>query len=383
MNQAIYLDYMATTPVDTVVLAEMLPILAEMRWCANSGSINHTMGREVLSLIETKRSEIADIIGANPEELIFTSGATEANNLALLGAANFYQRQGRHLITVATEHKAVLNVFAALEKQGFDVTYLPTKSDGLLDFAVLETAIRPDTILVSVMQVNNEIGVIQDIDALADYLAKRGIIFHVDAAQGYGPLGVNLRTTKVSLMSFSAHKIYGPKGIGALFIRNKPRLQLQPILFGGGQEFGLRPGTLATHQIVGMAKAFALSESRRLTDQKYFLALREQFLAGISNLQNWQINGSMQHRINANLNLCVAGVDGSDLINNLHPLMISAQSACSASLGGASHVLTALGLSDFQARSSVRISFGRMTTPEEVTKSVAIFCQAIQQIRNK
>jgi cysteine desulfurase len=381
MTPGIYLDYMATTPIDPIVVETMLPYLKEMRWCANAGSINHAMGQEVLKLIDTKRTELAEMVGANPEEILWTSGATESNNLALLGAARFYQRQGKHLITVQTEHKAVLNVFEALEKEGFEVTYLPTSSDGLLDLEILEKTIRADTILVSVMQVNNEIGVIQNIDEIAQLLAQRGIIFHVDAAQGFGPLGINLSKTPVSLMSFSAHKVYGPKGVGALYVRRRPRVQLQAIIFGGGQEHGLRPGTLATHQIVGMTKAFELCEARRAEDQKYFFKLRDIFLQGIQKLPNWHINGSMKQRIAGNLNICIEGVDGSELVSGLYPLMVSSQSACSAALGNTSHVLRAIGLSESQARASVRISFGRMTQIQEIPTISEIFCQAIEKIR--
>ena len=382
MTQAIYLDYMATTPLDPSVVEAMLPFLTEMRWCANASSVHHAMGQKVLQQVDTKRMEMAEMIGANPEELIFTSGATESNNLAILGAARFYKRQGRHLITIQTEHKAVLNVFEALEQEGFEVTYLPTGSDGLIDLQVLEQAIRPDTLLVSVMHVNNETGVIQDVDTIAHYLSGRGILFHVDAAQSFGPLGINLNKTPVSLMSFSAHKVYGPKGIGALYIRRRPRVQLQPIIYGGGQEHALRPGTLPTHQIVGMAKAFELCELRRRQDQKYFHELRASLLKNMHTLTGWHINGSMDKRIAGNLNLRIDGVDGAALITALYPLMVSSQSACSAAMGSSSHVLRAMGLTDAQARSSVRISFGRMTRLEDIPEISQIFYQAIQNLRN-
>lgn len=380
---AIYLDYMATTPLDPLVLDVMLPVLHDMQWCANASSIHHHMGQNALTLIEKHRALMADIIGASPQELIFTSGATESNNIALLGAARFYQRQGRHIITLASEHKAILNVCEALEHEGFEVTYLKPAQDGLLDVVELEKSLRSDTILVSVMQVNNEIGVIQDIENIAHLLAKRGILFHVDAAQGFGPLGIDLQKTPIALMSFSAHKIYGPKGIGALYVRKRPRVQLQPIIFGGGQEHGIRPGTLATHQIIGMSKAFELAESVRKEEQVRLFKMRETFLHAISDLPGWQINGSMSSRVAGNLNLHIEGVDGEQLINGLYPLIVSSQSACSASLGHASHVLEAIGLTESEARASIRISFGRMTALEDIPHIGQLFCERIEMMRKE
>lgn len=379
--EPIYLDYMATTPIDPLVAQAMLPILTEMQWCANASSIHHYMGQKVLTLIEKHRAMMADIIGASPEELLFTSGATESNNLALIGAARFYQRQGRHIITMATEHKAVLNVFEALMREGFEITFLNPESDGLLDISKLEKALRPDTILVSVMHVNNEVGVIQDIENIAKLLAKCGILFHVDAAQGFGPLGINLQNVPISLMSFSAHKIYGPKGIGALYVRKRPRVQLQAMIFGGGQEHGIRPGTLATHQIIGMSKAFELAESLRKEEQMRLLQIRDSFLHSISHLSGWQINGSMSARVASNLNLHIEKVDGEQLINGLYPLIVSSQSACSASLGHASHVLQAIGLTEAQARASIRLSFGRMTQLHDIPRIAQMFCERIETMR--
>lgn len=380
---AIYLDYMATTPIDPLVLEAMYPVLHEMRWCANASSIHHHMGQEVVTLIDTHRGRMADMLNASPEELLFTSGATESNNLALIGAARFYQRQGRHLVTLATEHKAVLNVFEALEREGFEVTYLMPGSDGLLDITDLEKALRPETILVSIMQVNNEIGVIQDIENIAYLLSKRGILFHVDAAQGFGPLGIDLKKVPISMMSFSAHKVYGPKGIGALYVRKRPRVQLQPMIFGGGQEYGIRPGTLATHQIVGMSKAFELTEQYREVEQNHLLKLREAFLDAIGDLSGWKINGSMKARVAGNLNLYIDGVDGAQLINGLYPLIVSSQSACSASLGRASHVLQSIGLTEARARACVRLSFGRMTTLDEISSIGKLFCERIEMMRKE
>jgi cysteine desulfurase len=380
MTEAIYLDYMASTPIDSRVLEAMLPYLTDSKWCANPSSVNHEMGRETLKVVESQRDLIAQTIGASPEELIFTSGATEANNIAILGAARFYKRQGNHLITMTTEHKAVLNVFEALEKEGFSVTYLKPQANGLLNLEDLVKAITPQTILVSIMQVNNEIGVIQDIENIARLLKEKGILFHVDAAQGFGPLGINLSQVPISLMSFSAHKVYGPKGIGALYMRRRPQIQLQPILFGGGQEYALRPGTLPTHQIVGMAKAFEITDSVRQQEQLYLLELREAFLKGIAQLPIWQINGDLQARVPGNLNLHIDGVEGSELINSLYPLIVSSQSACSAALSSASHVLQAIGLSEAQARQSIRISFGRMTQKEEINSICNIFCLNLTKI---
>jgi cysteine desulfurase len=379
--ETIYLDYMASTPLDPKVFEAMLPYLSDFKWCANPASVNHEMGREALKVVEVQRSLIAQTIGASPEELIFTSGATEANNIAIQGAARFYKRQGHHLITMATEHKAILNVFEALEKEGFSVTYLQPQANGLLNVEDLVRAITPQTILVSIMQVNNEIGVIQDIESIARLLKEKGILFHVDAAQGFGPLGIDLSKTPISLMSFSAHKIYGPKGIGALYIRRRPQVQLLPILFGGGQEYALRPGTLATHQIVGMAKAFEITESLRHQEQKKLFSLREAFLQGISELPGWQINGDMHARVAGNLNIHLDGVESSELITSLYPLIVSSQSACTAALGNASHVLQAIGLTESQARQSIRISFGRMTQKEEIANICNIFCLNLTKIR--
>ncbi|HBB52983.1 MAG TPA: IscS subfamily cysteine desulfurase [Legionellales bacterium] len=374
MTETIYLDYMASTPLDPRVFEAMLPYLTDFKWCANPSSVNHEMGRETLKVVETQRSLIAQTLSASPEELIFTSGATEANNIAILGAARFYKRQGNHLITMSSEHKAVLNVFEALEKEGFSVTYLKPQANGLLNLDDLVKAITPQTTLVSIMQVNNEIGVIQDIENIARLLKEKGILFHVDAAQGFGPLGINLSQVPISLMSFSAHKVYGPKGVGALYMRRRPQIQLQPILFGGGQEYALRPGTLATHQIVGMAKAFEIADSVRQQEQLYLLGLRDAFLQGIASLPVWQINGDFQARVAGNLNLHIDGVESSELINSLYPLIVSSQSACSAASGSASHVLQAIGLSEAQARQSIRISFGRMTKKDEIANICNIFC---------
>ncbi len=357
---------MATTPVDERVIEVMLPYLGFSGDFGNPASKTHVYGEAAARAVQAARAQIAETVGASPETIIFTSGATESDNLAIIGAAQFYQRKGRHVITLATEHKAVLDSFEHLESIGFEVTYLNPKPDGLLDLNVLEAAIRPDTILVSVMQVNNEIGVIQDIEAIGVSLKDKGIIFHVDAAQSVGRLPLNLATLPVDLMSFSAHKVYGPKGIGALYVRQKPRIRLMPQTFGGGHESGLRSGTLPTHQIVGMGAAFVLGESLRVSEEARLLSLRKRFLEGISVLPNTSINGSLEARIAGNLNICFKGIENSELLARFHELAISTTSACGSSRDAGSHVLSALGLSSVDAQSSLRISMGRFTTAADI-----------------
>jgi cysteine desulfurase len=371
-KRQIYLDYMATTPVDERVIERMLPYLGVTGDYGNPASSSHIYGEAALRAVEHAREQIAKTIGATPEALVFTSGATESDNLAILGAADFYQRKGRHLITLTTEHKAVLDSFKHLEKNGFEVTYLNPKSDGLLDLKQLEAVIRPDTILVSVMHVNNEVGVIQDIQAIGAYLKGRGIIFHVDAAQSVGRLKLNLDQLPVDLMSFSAHKTYGPKGIGALYIRQKPRIRIAPQSFGGGHEGGLRAGTLPTHQIVGMGEAFELAENLRESEQARILKYRTHILESIQNIANIQLNGSLKYRIAGNLNLCFKGMEHSELLIHFHELAISSASACQSSRDAGSHVLQALGLSLADAQSSFRFSIGRLTTDAEIERLVAL-----------
>ena len=380
---SIYLDYMASTPIDPRVLDVMLPYMQDPMWCANPSSTQNCLGQKAMKVVEMSRESIASTVGAKSEEIYFTSGATEANNLALLGAARFYQRQGKHLITVATEHKSVLQVFEELEKQGFSVTYLMPQSNGLLALSDLQAAIRPDTILVSVMHVNNEIGVIQDIQAIGESLKSKGILFHVDAAQSFGRLPIDLSSLPVDLMSFSGHKVYGPKGIGALFIRKKPRVNLYPISFGGAQEQGLRPGTLATHQIVGMAQAYRLAVLDEKAEQQRLLLLREQMRQVIDKIGGVYWHGDWHQRIAGNLNLSFADVDGSELISALFPLVISSQSACSASQGSSSHVLAALGVPISLARACLRISLGRFTKSSEIEQSCDIIKRTIPLLRKK
>ncbi|NCT56843.1 MAG: aminotransferase class V-fold PLP-dependent enzyme [Legionella sp.] len=372
-KRPIYFDYMATTPVDVRVIERMLPYFGVDGEFGNPASTTHTYGQTAACAVEHARCQIAEVIGGvPPESIVFTSGATEANNLAIIGSVGFYKRKGQHVITMATEHKAVLDSFKYLEKNGYEVTYLKPQPDGLLDLDVLKQALRPDTILVSIMQVNNEIGVIQDIQAIGELLKNKGIIFHVDAAQSIGRLAVNLLDLPVDLMSFSAHKAYGPKGIGALYVRQKPRIRLQAQSFGGGHEGGLRSGTLPTHQIVGMGEAFALAESLRIQEQARILSLRTRFLDGMKALPHLSINGSLTQRIVGNLNLCFHGIENSELLMKLHELAVSTTSACASSRQASSHVLLALGLNDADAQSSLRFSFGRFTTEEEIDAAVQL-----------
>lgn len=381
MTKPIYLDYMATTPLDPEVLAAMLPYYTDTNLMANPGSLNHHLGQHALKTLEIYRERFAACINANTDEVIFTAGATEANNIAILGAAHFYSRQGKHLITATTEHKAVLNVFEELEKQGFSVTYLNPETDGLITLDSVSQALRPDTILCSLMQVNNEIGVIQDIAAIAALLKSKGILLHVDAAQSFGPLGTDVHSLNIDLMSFSAHKVYGPKGVGALYIRQKPRIQLKPIFYGGGQEKGLRPGTQALPLIVGMTCAFEKMNLFRKTEFKRLFAWRLELEETLRGIEGIQFNGSLRSRVGHNLNFSVKGVDAADLMIALYPLMLSSQSACQAALGASSHVLKAIGLEDYLARASIRLSLGRMTCVEEIEQTKEILKKEIPRLR--
>lgn len=380
-KSVIYLDYMATTPVDPTVAADMMHYLTMDGIFANAASITHPYGKAAAAAIDQARNDLAQAVGAEAREIIFTSGATEADNLAILGAARFYQSKGKHLITMTTEHKAVLDSFHHLEKEGFQVTYLDPQADGLLDLKLLTEAIRPDTILVSIMQVNNETGVIQDIAAIGQLLAKKGIIFHVDAAQSGGKLALNLSQLNVDLVSLSAHKNYGPKGVGALYIRRKPRIRLLPQSFGGGHENGLRSGTLATHQIVGMASAFKLSEGLRVEEQARILQLRERLWQGISALPGVTLNGHKQQRVAGNLNITFAGIEGDNLLYALRELAVSSTSACVASSMQPSYVLKSMGLDNDQGLSSIRLSLGRFTTAEDVKRAIRVINREITRLR--
>lgn len=368
----IYFDYMATTPVDPRVIEQMIKYLGPDAQFGNPASIQHAFGQAAALAVDHARERIAETVGATPMEIVFTSGATEANNLAILGAARFYQRKGRHIVTMSTEHKAVLDSVHHLSREGFDVTYLQPEPNGLLNLAKLEEVLREDTVLVSIMHVNNEIGVIQDIAAIGDLLRNRGIVFHVDAAQSTGKLAINLSQLPVDLMSFSAHKTYGPKGIGALYVRHKPRIRLQPQSYGGGHEGGLRSGTLATHQIVGMGEAFILAETLRADEQARIMKLRHRLWDGIKQIPGIQLNGHEHQRVAGNLNVSFNGIDGAELLPRLHALALSSTSACMSALVQPSYVLRALGLSPELAHSSIRLSLGRFTTNADVEQAILI-----------
>ncbi len=367
----LYFDYMATTPLDPHVLEVMLYYMGLEGHFGNASS-KHAYGKVAACAIAKARGQVASVIGANPEGLVWTSGATESNNLALLGAAHFYKRQGQHVVTMATEHRAVLDACAQLARLGFEITYLKPKADGLLALDELERSLRSDTILVSVMQVNNETGVVQNIEQIGALLKNRGILFHVDAAQSVGRVAVDVASSNVDLMSLSAHKSYGPQGVGALYVRQKPRIRLQPQLFGGGQQMGLRSGTLPVHQIVGMGEAFELAQSLYKEESARILSLRNALWAGICDLPGVVLNGSVSERVAGTLNVCFQGMSGVALMEACPDLAMSATAACSASSLAPSHVLRAMGFSDTWAKSSVRLSLGRFTTQEEVNQAKTI-----------
>lgn len=380
-KRPIYLDYMATTPVDPQVIAKMMAYLGPDGHFGNASSTTHVYGREAAEAVELARTQIANTIGANTEEIIFTSGATEANNLAIIGSARFYQRKGMHLITMVTEHKSVLDSFKALENEGFEVTYLKPQTNGLLHLDDLKNALRPDTILVSIMQVNNEIGVIQDIKKIGECLQDKGVVFHVDAAQSAGKIKINVKELSVNLMSFSAHKNYGPKGVGAVYVRQKPRTRLFPLSFGGAQEGGLRSGTLATHQIIGMGEAFAISMRMLEKEQERILALRIKLWNGIKHLPYVHLNGDEHKRVAGNLNITFKGIEGETLLMALNELAISSLSACSTAVLKASYVLQAIGLNEEDAYSSIRIAIGRFTSEEDIDEVIKILCREIPKLR--
>lgn len=380
MLRPIYLDYMATTPVDPRVIPKMVEYLGPEGCFGNASSLTHHYGAQAAQAVDYAREQIGQVIKADSQEVIFTSGATEADNLAILGAARFYKGKGMHLITMSTEHKAVLDSFKQLEKEGFKVTYLTPEPDGLLDIKQLEATLQSDTILVSIMHVNNEIGVIQDIEQIGELLHNKGIIFHVDAAQSAGKLAIDLKHMKVHLMSFSAHKNYGPKGIGALYIRNKPKTRIQTLTYGGGQEQGIRSGTLATHQIVAMGEAFSVGEQERVTEQARLLTYRNSLWDRIKDIPGVQLNGHQQQRIAGNLNISFKGMNGDELLYVLHELAISTSSACAAASVQPSYVLKALGLNDDRLQNSIRLSLGRFTTLEEVDKAAHIISTEVKRL---
>ena len=375
----VYLDYAATTPVDKRVAEKMIPYLTET--FGNPASNSHAFGWEAEEAVEKARADIAALINADPKEIVFTSGATESDNLAIKGAANFYKTKGKHLITVKTEHKAVLDTMRELERQGFEVTYLGVQENGLIDLEELKAAIRDDTILISVMWVNNEIGVVQDIPAIGEICRERKIIFHVDAAQACGKVPVDVEAAKVDLLSMSGHKVYGPKGIGALYVRRKPRVRLEAQMHGGGHERGFRSGTLPTHQIVGMGEAFRIAKEELAQDTAHYLKLRDIFLKGIEGIEEVYINGDLEHRAPNNLNVSFNFVEGESLIMAVKELAVSSGSACTSASLEPSYVLRALGRNDELAHSSLRITFGRMTTEEEVQFAAELIKSKIGKLR--
>ena len=376
----VYLDNAATTRVDPRVAEKMIPFLCETY--GNPASSSHSFGWVAEEAVENARAQIADLLHADSKEIIFTSGASESDNLAIKGAAHFYQSKGKHLITVKTEHKAVLDTMRELERQGFEVTYLDVQENGLIDLNVLKAALRDDTILVSVMWVNNEIGVIQDIDAIGEICRERGIVFHVDAAQAAGKVEIDVTKTKVDLLSLSAHKIYGPKGIGALYVRRKPRIRLEAQMHGGGHERGFRSGTLASHQIVGMGEAFRIAKEEMAAENERLLGLRNRFLELIDGIEEVYINGDMEHRYVGNLNISFNFVEGESLIMAVKELAVSSGSACTSASLEPSYVLRALGRNDELAHSSLRITFGRFTTLEEVEYAANLLKSKIGELRD-
>jgi cysteine desulfurase len=379
MQLPIYLDYSATTPVDPRVVDAMVPWLRNH--FGNPASRSHAYGWEAEKAVETARENVASLVNCDPRELIWTSGATESINLALKGAAHFYKDKGRHLVTVKTEHKATLDTMRELERDGFEVTYMDVEPDGLLDLAKLEAALRPDTIVVSVMFVNNEIGVIQDIPAIGEMCRGRGIIFHVDAAQATGKVVVDLAQLKVDLMSFSAHKTYGPKGVGALFVRRKPRVRLEAQMHGGGHERGLRSGTLPTHQIVGMGEAFRIARLEMATENERIRMLRDRLWKGLSEIEEVYINGDLDRRVPHNLNVSFNFVEGESLIMAIKDMAVSSGSACTSASLEPSYVLRALGRSDELAHSSIRFTVGRFTTAEEIDYTIDLVRRKIAKLR--
>ncbi|OGA80886.1 MAG: IscS subfamily cysteine desulfurase [Burkholderiales bacterium RIFCSPHIGHO2_01_FULL_63_240] len=375
----IYMDYGATTPCDPRVVDAMIPWLREH--FGNPASRTHAYGWEAEEAVERARTQVAELIGADPREIVWTSGATESNNLALKGAAHFYQSRGKHIITVKTEHKAVLDTVRELERQGFEATYLDVKDDGLLDLDVLKAAIRPDTILISVMYVNNEIGVIQDIPAIGALCREKGIVFHVDAAQATGKIDIDLNQLPVDLMSLASHKTYGPKGIGALYVRRKPRVRLEAQMHGGGHERGMRSGTLPTHQIVGMGEAFRIAKDEMHAENERIRALQQRLLSGLQGIEQIFVNGDLERRIPHNLNVSFNYVEGESLIMGINGIAVSSGSACTSASLEPSYVLRALGRSDELAHSSLRMTIGRFTTEEEVDTVVTTLKERVAKLR--
>jgi len=377
----IYLDYSATTPVDERVAAKMSECLTIDGVFGNPASRSHSFGWAADERVENARRQVAELVNADPREIVWTSGATESDNLALKGAAHFYQKKGKHIITSKTEHKAVLDSCRQLEREGYEVTYLDPEENGLIDLGKLEAAIRDDTTLVSIMHVNNEIGVIQDIEAIGELCRSRGIIFHVDAAQSAGKVPIDLSKLKVDLMSFSAHKIYGPKGVGALYVRRKPRIRIEAQMHGGGHERGMRSGTLATHQLVGMGEAFRIAQEEMAAENERLLTLRNRLWDGLRDMEEVYLNGDEDHRVAGNLNVSFNFVEGESLIMALKDIAVSSGSACTSASLEPSYVLRAIGREDELAHSSIRFTIGRYTTAEEIEYTIKLVRDAIEKLR--
>ncbi|HDR1029111.1 TPA: IscS subfamily cysteine desulfurase [Pasteurella multocida] len=381
MKLPIYLDYAATCPVDERVAKKMMEYLTVEGNFGNPASRSYKFGWQAEEAVDVARNHIADLIGADSREIVFTSGATESDNLAIKGAAHFYQSKGKHIITCKTEHKAVLDTCRQLEREGFEVTYLNPKSDGLIDLEELKNAMRDDTILVSIMHVNNEIGVIQDIAAIGELCRARKILFHVDATQSVGKLPINLAELKVDLMSMSSHKLYGPKGIGALYVSRKPRVRLEAIIHGGGHERGMRSGTLPVHQIVGMGEAYRICKEEMASEMPRLKALRDRLYNGLKDIEETYVNGSMEHRLDSNLNISFNYVEGESLMMALRDIAVSSGSACTSASLEPSYVLRALGLNDELAHSSIRFTLGRYTTEEEIDYTIELVKNAVAKLR--
>ena len=378
-TKPIYLDYAATTPVDPRVVQAMVPLLYEN--FGNPASRSHAFGWAAEEAVEIAREHVAALIGADPREIVWTSGATESNNLAIKGAAQFNQARGRHLVTLQTEHKAVLDTMRELERSGFEVSYLPVQPDGLVDLAVLKAALRPDTVLVSIMAVNNEIGVVQDVTTIGRLLRERGILFHVDAAQAPGKIVLDMSAQCIDLLSLSAHKAYGPKGIGALYVRRKPRVRIEAQMHGGGHERGMRSGTLPTHQIVGMGEAYRLAREHMASENSRIRSLRDRLLARLADIPEIRVNGCLAQRVPHNLNISFQFVEGESLLMGIKGVAVSSGSACTSASLEPSYVLRALGLSDEVAHSSIRFSIGRFTTEQEIDAAAERVRATVERLR--
>ena len=381
MSSPIYLDYSATTPVDQRVADKMCHCLTMEGTFGNPASRSHKYGWDAESLVEQARCDVADLINADAKEIVWTSGATESDNLAIKGAVHFYSKRGKHIVTAKTEHKAVLDTCRQLEREGYEVTYLDPEPDGLIDLAKLEAALRDDTVLVSIMHVNNEIGVIQDIEAIGELCRSRKIVFHVDAAQSAGKIEIDLQKLKVDLLSLSAHKVYGPKGVGALYVRRKPRIRIEAQTHGGGHERGMRSGTLATHQIVGMGEAFKIAKQEMASENERIRALRDRLLKGLESMEELYVNGDLEKRVVQNLNLSFNYVEGESLLMAIDSLAVSSGSACTSASLEPSYVLRALGRNDELAHSSIRFSIGRFTTAEDVDYTIKLVTEKVEKLR--